>query len=63
MKPRRRIDLPANPPELDEPGWDEGALYLEIEEPQPASRSFGRRGCSSWTTGASNRLAEKGESK
>jgi len=41
MKPRRRIDLPANPPELDEPGWDEGALYLEIEEPQPASRSFG----------------------
>lgn len=37
MRARQRIGLPANPPELDEPGWDAGALYLEIDEPKPAN--------------------------
>jgi len=36
-----RIDLPANPPELDEPGWEADALYLVVDVPKPASRSFG----------------------
>lgn len=37
----RRVDMPANPPELDEPGWGADALYLLVDNPKPSHRGFG----------------------